>query len=93
MDTILLKGGKKENMPTLREREIVVATDEEAVYVGINGKNVRVCGAGDKIELDKKLTANKMPSLSQLATNSDISTIVTAYNSLISTLKTSGIME
>lgn len=93
MDTILLKGGKKANMPVLREREIVVATDEEALYVGINGKNVRVCGAGDKAELDKKLTANKMASLSPLAADSDIAAVITAYNSLISALKTSGIME
>lgn len=93
MDTILLKGGKKANMPSLREREIVVATDEESLYVGINGKKVRVCGAGDKAELDKKLTANKMASLSPLATDSNTSAVVTAYNSLISALKTSGIME
>ena len=92
-DTILLRGGKKANMPTLREREIVVATDEKAVYIGIGGANVRVCGADDKTELDRKLTATQMASLTALPTDSNISAVVNAYNSLLSALKSSGIMK
>lgn len=92
-DTILLKGGKKANMPTLRDREIVVATDEEAVYIGINGKNVRVCGADDKAQLDNKLTATQAETLTELAAGSDLSAVISAYNSLLSVLKASGIMK
>lgn len=92
-DTILLRGGKKADMPTLSTREIVCATDEKALYVGINGVNVRMCGADDRAEIDKKLTANQLELMTELADESELTAVITAYNSLLTALKASGIMK
>lgn len=81
-DTILLKGGKKANMPTLQDREMGVVKDEKALYVGINGVNVRMCGADDKIA-----------ALDEIPADSALSAVVTAHNSLIAALKASGLMK
>lgn len=92
-DKILIKGGNLANMPSLSEREIVVATDEKALYVGINGQKVRMCGAGDKAELDKKLTATAAEAQATLEATTDLAGTISAFNSLISALKAGGIMK
>ena len=81
-DTILLKGGKKANMPTLSAREIACATDEKALYIGINGTNVRLCGADDQAD-----------TLPELAPESDLATVISAYNSLLAALKAGKLMK
>ena len=96
-DKILIKGGKLADMPQLSEREIVCATDEKSLYIGINGTNVRVCGAGDKAELelkiDKKLEATASEAQASIDSSTDIAGVITAFNSLVSALKASGIMK
>lgn len=91
-DKILLRGGKKANMPALSARELVFATDENALYIG-NGTSVRLCGAGDKAEIEGKLTATPLDALPELATDSALPAVISAYNSLLSALKTHGIMK
>ena len=91
-DKILLRGGIKANMPALNPRELVFATDENALYIG-NGEPVRLCGAGDKAEIDKKLTATPLEAMSELSADSDLTAVIGAYNSLISALKANGIMK
>ena len=88
-DTILLRSGKSTNMPTLASREIAYTTDEKALYVG----NVKLCSAGDKEELDGKLTATPLESMSELPAESDLAAVIGAYNSLISALKANGMMK
>lgn len=92
-DTIKLKGGKLANMPALSEREVVIATDEQAIYAGINGKNVRIAGADDKSELEGKLTATPAASQAAISTGSSLADVISAHNALISALKASGIMK
>ena len=91
-DKILLRGGKLANMPALSVRELVFATDENALYIG-NGANVRLCGAADKTALDGKLTATQLDALSDLAADSNLATVIGAYNSLLAALKAHGIMK
>ena len=91
-DKILLRGGIKANMPALSARELVFATDENALYID-NGEPVRLCGAGDKAELDGKLSATKLDYLPELSADSDLPTVIGAYNSLLSALKAHGIMK
>ena len=43
-DKILLRAGKKANMPTLADREPAYVTDDNAIYVGTPGGNKKVGG-------------------------------------------------
>lgn len=55
-DLIRIKGGSG-NVPTLQDRELAYKKDEKALYIGADGANVRLCGAGDKAELNAKIDA------------------------------------
>lgn len=77
-DTILLKGGNLATMPQLLDREVVVAKDKKALYIGIDGVNTRLCGADD---------LKTVKTLPELAEDSDLATVISAYNSLLSALK------
>lgn len=40
-------GKDRTAMPGLRENELGYRTDTEELYIGADGKNVRLCGVGD----------------------------------------------
>lgn len=52
-DLIKIKGGSG-NVPALQDRELAVKKNgkQSELYCGINGENVRLCGANDKTMLD-----------------------------------------
>lgn len=77
-DMVLLRGGNLANMPQLQDREIVIAKDKKALYIGIGGVNTRLCGADD---------LKQVKALPTLAEDSDLSAVISAYNSLLSAFK------
>lgn len=52
-DLIKIKGGSGD-VPTLQDRELAIKKNgsESELYCGIDGLNVRLCGANDKVLLD-----------------------------------------
>lgn len=105
-DTIQIKGGKREGMPPLAEREMAYVSDEKALYIGTDKGNQKLCSADTEqkvanygarfadidLELGSKLTAKKVVSLAELGAGVDLATVIAAYNSLIAALKASGVM-
>lgn len=105
-DTIQIKGGKREGMPPLAERELAYASDEKALYIGTDKGNQKLCSADTEqkvanygarfadidLELGARLTAKKVVSLAELGAGVDLATVIAAYNSLIAALKASGVM-
>lgn len=71
--------GKKENLPVLLEGELGYCTDTEEVYIG---------GADGNVPVSVK--AEEVAALADTAVLADV---ITAVNSLISSLKTAGIMK
>ena len=49
-DLIKIKGGRG-TVPTLQDREMAYGKDEKALYIGTDGGNERLCGAGDIAQL------------------------------------------
>ena len=62
-DLIMIKGGSGD-VPTLQDRELAYRKDEQALYIGSDGVNVRLCGANDVSGINTRLDA-----LSQLITD------------------------
>lgn len=77
-DLIQIKAGNSVGKP-LADRELAYSRSEQALYIGDNGKNV-------------KLT-RKAEAQAQLAEDADLPAVISAYNSLVSALQASGIME
>lgn len=53
-DLIKIKSGAlgdRESMPNLTEDELGYCTDEQALYIGTKGGNVRLCGVADALKL------------------------------------------
>ena len=50
-DLIRIKGGNGA-VPTLKDREIAYSKDEQALYIGTEGGNVRLCGVGDTLNVN-----------------------------------------
>lgn len=49
-DSIMIKSGalgEREEMPELKVNELGYRTDEDALYIGTKGGNVRLCGKDD----------------------------------------------
>lgn len=53
-DLIRIKGGSGD-VPTLQDRELAYSKDEQALYIGTEGENLRLCGAKDVSELITRL--------------------------------------
>lgn len=59
-DLILIKSGSlggRDAMPKLNEGELGYRTDNKEFYIGADGKNVRLCGAGDLNEINAKIAS------------------------------------
>lgn len=57
-DKILIKGGSGD-VPALTEKELAYRKDKMELYIGTNDGNVRLCGAGDKTELENQIKTLK----------------------------------
>ena len=77
-DLIQIKRGDTAGA-ALSDGELGYSRTEKALYIGDNGSNVKLTG--------------KMEALEELATGSSTSAVVSAYNSLIAALKSSGLMK
>ena len=57
-DLILVKSGAlgtRKEMPKLNEGEFGYRTDTNELYIGTNEGNKRLCGVGDKAEINKNI--------------------------------------
>lgn len=77
-DTIQIKRGNTAG-GTLADGELGYSREEKALYIGDNGTNQRLAGAIESVET--------------LAIDSMTSEVVTAFNSLITAMKNSGMMK
>ena len=98
-DKILLRAGGRANIPKLDNREIGYVTDEKALYVGTPTGNVKVASAFTEDRMDAleddmagKLTAIQAAAVPTLAGDADAAAIAAAFNSLLASLKASGMM-
>lgn len=98
-DTIHLRAGNEEKMPTLADREPAYVRDKKALYIGTPEGNVMLCTAETlkdvenlKKTIGEKLTANQATPQTPLDAEADLAAVVSAYNALIAALKTAGIM-
>lgn len=80
-DLILLRAGNREGMPTLADRELVYARDENALYIGTPDGNRQVGGV-------KKVAAQE-----HVEPDAPAEAIYTAFNSLVDAMKAAGLME
>lgn len=55
-DLIKIKGGNGD-VPTLQVRELGYSYDEDALYIGTNEGNKRLCGVSDITSLTAKINA------------------------------------
>lgn len=97
-DTIQIKASDTVGASFLADRELAYSRAEKALYIGDGGRrNQKLCSAETAAEVEalerEKLTATAANALPELSPDSDISAVITAYNSLISALKASGIMK
>ena len=54
-DLIRIKGGNGD-VPTLQDRELAYSRDEEALYIGTDNENVRLCGRSDVVRINDLYT-------------------------------------
>ena len=96
-DSLQLRGGVKSNIPALGDREPGFTTDTHELYVGYGGANYKVGGADvvQSVESMKreKLSAAKAAAQGSVASDAELPAVIDALNSLISALKTAGIMN
>ena len=103
-DSLQLRGGVKSNIPALGDREPGFTTDTHELYVGYGGANYKVGGADvvqsvESMKRDvesmkrEKLSAAKAEAQGSVASDAELPAVIDALNSLISALKTAGIMN
>ncbi len=87
-DLIRLKGGSGE-VPDLQDREPAVHKKNKELYIGINGENVRMCGANDLTEINSKIN-EILSEISTLTTTiANIESEITNIKSRLGALETS----
>lgn len=88
-DTILIRAGNKNGMPTLAEREVVYCKDENAFYIGTKiGMKTENKKVGPEV-VEREPMAN-LPKLESTATLEDV---IAGFNTLIDALIDNGLME
>lgn len=50
-DLIRIKGGIGD-VPDLQDRELAYSKDQQALYIGSDNENTRLCGAGDAARIE-----------------------------------------
>lgn len=98
MDAIQIKRGDTTGVSFLADGELGYSRAEKALYIGDGGRrNQKLCSAETAAKVEametEKLTATAMESMGELPSDSDIGAVISAYNSLLSALKSSGIMK
>lgn len=83
-DLIQIKRGDTTGVSFLADGELGYSRAEKALYIGDGGRrNQKLCSAE---------TIAKVEELSELPEESDLSAVITAYNALLSALKTSEVV-
>jgi hypothetical protein len=84
-DLIQIKRG--EGTTILADGELGYSREEKALYIGDGGtRNLKLCGL-------EGTTIDAVESVATLASNADISSVITTVNAIISSLKAGGIMK
>lgn len=98
-DTIQIRAGKKERVPTLRDRELGYVRDTDELLIGTADGNkeihatLKAAVAAMNETLNGKLTAAPVAAQAAVAADADLTTVVTALNALIAAMKGSGVMN
>ena len=100
-DLIQIKRGDTTGTTFLADGELGYSREEKALYIGDGGKrNQKLCSAETAAEVERiagelqnKLTAAKTEAVGTISAESDLSAVISSFNSLISALKASGIMK
>ena len=104
-DLIQIKCSETVGSSFLTDREMAYSRSEKALYIGDGGRrNQKLCSAdtaakvetleGDVEALERdKLTATAAEAIAEPAEGADINSVIATVKSLISSLKTSGIMK
>lgn len=83
-DLIQIKGGAKGSrteLPALSPRELGYCTDEGNLYIGSDSGNLFLC------------STNKASSVAELDASAETAEIITAINSILTSLKNAGVMD
>ena len=93
-DLIQIKASDDVGTSFLADREMAYSRKEKALYIGDGGRrNQKLCTAFTAAELEGKLTATPLEDMPTIPEGTAIEDVISAYNSLIEALKTSGIMK
>ena len=97
-DLIQIKASNTVGVSFLADREMAYSRSEKALYIGDGGRrNQKLCSAETAAKVEdleiNKLTATQLEEMPLLLDGASITDVVSAYNSLISALKESGIMK
>ena len=97
-DLVQIKCSDGVGVSFLADREIAYSRSEKALYIGDGGRrNQKLCSAETAAKVEAlerdKLTATAAEAIAELPADSDINTVITAYNALLASLKSSGIMK
>jgi hypothetical protein len=97
-DLVQIKCSDGVGVSFLADREIAYSRSEKALYIGDGGRrNQKLCSAetAAKVEAleNEKLTATAAEAIAELAEGADLNSVIATVNSVISSLKTSGIMK
>lgn len=90
-DKILIKSGSGDSR--LVSKELAYHTTEKALYIGTEKGNIKLCNADDILKLEGKLTATQMEMQENLGDGAELGDVITAFNSLLASLKANGIMK
>lgn len=106
-DNVQIKRGVKAEIPTLLLGELGYCTDTKEIYIGTSAGNEligKVSWGTDVTSLQTKvnnlnttvagkLTATASNAVSNLAAEATITDVITAFNSLLTNMKSSGLMK
>ena len=84
-DLIKVKGGRGA-VPILQDRELGYRIDEKALYIGIGGENVRLCGSNDLIEILERV--GELESKPDYYTKTEIDGLLATINARLDVLET-----
>ena len=97
-DLIQIKASDTVGTSFLADRELAYSRSDKTLYIGDGGRrNQPLCSASTASDVEmlktEKLTASQLEAMTLLSEDASTADVISAYNSLISALKVSGIMK
>ena len=106
-DEVKIRRGNKATIPTLAVGELAYCKDAKELYIGTASGNVLLCANATitkvtgletnvsalQTAVNGKLTASKVAAQSELDGAADLVAVITAFNTLVAAMKSSGVMN